>query len=121
MCAGRPIVVDAITLPADFAELEHYAARWALPTSDERMHKRMASSMDEIQSFYDTMLTVTDRALAHLDRFELGAMPPAETRLFHLVLAGAEAALAVEVYRAPQLPLAPTESRFKVTHMHMGD
>ena len=114
-------MVEVVALPAAFAELEHYAARWALPSSDERMHKRMSSSMEEIQSFYDTMLTVTDRALGHLDQFELGAMPPAETRLFHLVLAGAEAALAVEVYRAPQLPLAPSESRFKVTHMHMGD
>jgi len=114
-------MTERVQLPPAFADLEHFAARWALPGSDERMHKRMSSSMEEIKAFYDTMLKVTDSALAHLDQFELGAMPPAETRLFHLVLAGAEAALAVEVYRAPQLPLAPSESRFKVTHMHMGD
>ena len=80
----------------------------------------MASSMEEIQAFYDALLPVIENALAHLDKFELNALPPAETRLFHLVLAGAEAALAVEVYRAPQLPLAPTESRFEVNHVHMG-
>jgi hypothetical protein len=114
-------MVESVALPAAFAELEHFASGWALPSSDERMHKRMNSSMAEIQAFYDTMLTVTEGALAYLDQFELGAMPPSETRLFHLVLAGAEAALAVEVYRAPQLPLAPTESRVKVTHTHKGD
>lgn len=114
-------MTEAVQLPPAFAVLEDFAAGWALPSCDERMHKRMSSSMDEIQRFYDAMLNVTEAALAHLDKFPLGAMPPAETRLFHLVLAGAEAALAVEVYCAPQLPLAPTESRFKVTHTHMGD
>ncbi len=113
-------MTEAVGLPDTFQALEIFAVSWALASSDERMHKRMTSSMEEIQAFYDVMLLVTESALAHLDKFELEALPPAETRLFQLVLAGAEAALAVEVYRAPQLPLAPTESRFKVTHRHMG-
>lgn len=114
-------MTEAAQLPVAFQVLESFASAWALPTSDERMRKRMASSMAEIQAFYDALLPVTESALAHLDSFELAALPPAETRLFHLLLAGTEAALAVEVYRAPQLPLAPSESRFQVTHTHMGD
>lgn len=110
---------EPVRLPAAFQALAGFADSWALPSSDERLHKRMHSAMDEIQSFYDAMLPVVKDALAHLDGFALGDMPAAETRLYHLVLASAEAALAVEVYHAPQLPLAPTESRFKVTHMHM--
>lgn len=113
-------MLDQPQLPAAFCELEVFAASWALPNSDARLHKRMTTSMADIQAFYDAMLPVTEQALAHLDKFELNALPPAETLLFHLVLAGAEAALAVEVYRAPRLPLAPSESRFKVTHVHMG-
>ena len=111
---------EPVRLPAAFQALERFADTWALPTSDERLHKRMHSAMDEIQAFYDSILPVVEKALAHLDGFALSDMPAAEIRLYHLVLASAEAALAVEVYRAQQLPLAPTESRFKVTHMHMG-
>jgi hypothetical protein len=113
-------MTDGVQLPEAYCALEVFAAAWALPNSDARLHKRMTTSMDDIQAFYDAMLPITEQALAHLDRFELSALPPAEMRLFHLVLAGAEAALAVEVYRAPRLPLAPSESRFKVTHVHMG-
>ena len=114
------MVEAVVSLPEAFRALETFAVAWALASSDERMQKRMASTMEDIQAFYDALLPVTESALAHLDTFELEALPPAETRLFQLLLAGAEAALAVEVYRAPQLPLAPTESRFKVTHVHMG-
>ena len=110
---------EQMQLPAAFSTLEPFADSWALPTSDARLHKRMNSAMADIQSFYDIILPLTEPALAHLDRYPLAALPPAELRLFHLLLAGAEAALAVEVYRAPRLPLAPSESRFKVTHKHM--
>lgn len=113
-------MVDAVLLPPAFVALESFAQGWALASSDERMHKRMASSMAEIQAFYDALLPITEDALAHLDGFALDALPPAQLRLLHLLLAGAEAALAVEVYGAPQLPLAPSESRFQVTHVHMG-
>jgi hypothetical protein len=111
---------DTATLPPAFSALEPFAATWALPSADERMQKRMAASMAEIQAFYDVLLPITESALAHLDSFTLGALPAAEARLLHLLLAGAEAGLAVEVYGAPQLPLAPSASRFKVTHVHMG-
>lgn len=112
-------MAETAELPSAFKVLESFAASWALPTSDERLNKRMHSNMEEIEAFYAAMLPLVTDALAHLDGFPLGDMPPAETRLYHLVLASAEAALAVEVYRAPQLPLAPSESRFKVTHVNM--
>lgn len=111
---------EHLRLPEPFQALEPFADAWALATSDERLRRRMNAPMAEIQAFYDAMLPVVERALTYLDGFTLGAMPAPETRLYHLVLASAEAALAVEVYRAPRLPLAPAESRFKVTHMHMG-
>jgi hypothetical protein len=64
---------------------------------------------------------MVEQALAYLDQYEIDAMPPEALRLHHLLLASAEASLAVEVYRAPRLPLSPSQSRFKVTHHHMGD
>ena len=39
-------------LPADFADLEPYAD-WALPGEGARYAKRLASTMDELQAFYD--------------------------------------------------------------------
>lgn len=114
-------MVEEAKLPEAFRTLEGFADIWALPTSDARLHKRMNSAMDEIQAFYDAMLPVAEHALAHLDEYHLGGLPPAELRLYYLLLASAEASLAVEVYRAPRLPLSPSESRFRVTHHHMGD
>ncbi len=108
-------------LPNAFKSLEGFVENWALPTGDERLYRRMNSSMADIQAFYDAMLPMAEQALAHLDQYEFGDMPPEALRLYYLMLASAEAALAVEVYHAPQLPLAPSKSRFKVTHTHMGD
>ena len=112
-------MTEEIGLPAGFEALAAYDD-WALPTSDERLQKRMDSSMEEIQRFYDAVLPLVDAALAHLDAFPLDGLPPAEQKLFSLLLASTEAALAVEVYLAPQLPLSPSASRFRTTHMHMG-
>jgi hypothetical protein len=42
----------AAILPADFADLEPFAD-WAIPTEKARYAKRMASSMPELQAFYD--------------------------------------------------------------------
>ncbi len=51
-------------LPADFADLEPFAA-FALETEAERYAKRLASSMDELQAFYDA-------AFPRLEDAELG-------------------------------------------------
>ncbi len=40
------------TLPAAFADLEPFAD-WALPSEADRYAKRIASTMDELQAFYD--------------------------------------------------------------------
>ena len=43
---------DAL-LPSQFSNLEPYAAKWCLPTERQRFAQRMASTMDEMQAFYD--------------------------------------------------------------------
>ena len=43
-------------LPLEFAELEPFATRWCLATGEERFAQRMASTMDEMQAFYDAGL-----------------------------------------------------------------
>ncbi|MGZ4737589.1 MAG: hypothetical protein ACXV8R_18465, partial [Acidimicrobiia bacterium] len=61
---------DAL-LPAEFADLETFAAAWCLPTEHERFAKRMASSMDEIQTFYDACFPRAEDAIAYCDKFPL--------------------------------------------------
>ena len=39
-------------LPAPFADLEPYAAKWCLATEGERYAARLAGSMDEMEAFY---------------------------------------------------------------------
>ena len=55
-------MADQVRLPEAYRALEAFADTWALPSSDARLHKRMTSSMDEIQAFYDAMLPITERA-----------------------------------------------------------
>ena len=55
---------DAL-LPAEFADLEPFAATWCLPTERERFAQRMASSMDEMQAFYDAIFPRAEAAIAY--------------------------------------------------------
>ena len=103
-------------LPTRFAALEPYADVWALKDTGARLRQRMQSSMAELEAFYQGMLPHLEAALLYLDEFEFGKLPPAQLRLHWLTLATAEAALSVEIYRSPTLPMAPDVSRFIINH-----
>jgi hypothetical protein len=90
-------------LPADFADLEPYA-EWALPTAEERYDKRLASSMDSLQAFYDAAFGRIDDALAHLDRFELDAMPDDAVALLQLYESLMTVSFPIEVWRQTKVP-----------------
>jgi len=91
------------TLPAAFADLEPFAG-WALETEAERYAKRLASSMDEIQAFYDAAFPRLEDALAHLDALDLGDLPEDATRLLWLCYSLVNASFPVEVWRQPRVP-----------------
>jgi hypothetical protein len=90
-------------LPAEFADLEPYAD-WALPTADERYAKRLASSMDELQAFYDAAFARIDDALAHLDQHLLDDLPDDAAALLHLYESLMTASFPVEVWRQARVP-----------------
>jgi hypothetical protein len=91
------------TLPADFAELEPFAG-WALPTADERYDKRLASSIDELQAFYDAAFLRLDEALAYLDQFALDTLPDDAKNLLRLLSSLVTVSFPVEVWRQPRVP-----------------
>ncbi len=91
-------------LPAEFADLEAYAADWALPTERERYEKRLASSMDELQAFYDAAFPRLDDASAYLGKLAVDELDEAGKHLFWLFASLVTVSFPVEVWRQPRVP-----------------
>ena len=91
-------------LPAEFADLEPFAAHWCLPTERERFAKRMSTSMDEIQAFYDAFFPRAEEAIAYCDQFPLDELPDDAERLLQLLYSLVMASFPVEAWRQPHVP-----------------
>ena len=92
------------TLPADFADLEPFAAEWALPTEAERFAKRLASSMPEMQAFYDAVTPRAKAAVEYCNQFPLDAMPTDAVNLMHLLYAMVTVSFPVECWGQARVP-----------------
>lgn len=91
------------TLPPEFADLEPFAG-WALPTERERYAKRLASTMDELQTFYDAAFPRLDDAVAYLEKLDLDTLPEEAKHLLWLLCALVTVSFPVEVWRQPRVP-----------------
>ena len=91
------------TLPPEFAELEPFAD-WSLATEAERYAKRLSSSMDELQTFYDAAFPRLEDAIAYCDGFPFDALPDDATRLLWLCYSLVNVSFPVEVWRQPRVP-----------------
>ena len=91
------------TLPAEFADLEPFSD-WSLESERERYTKRLASSMDDMQAFYDAAFPRLDDAIAHLDRFGLDALPEDARHLLWLCYSLVNVSFPIEVWRQPRVP-----------------
>ena len=58
-------------LPEEFADLEPFAADWCLPSERERLAKRYASTMPDMQAFYDAITPRAEDAMTYLDQYTL--------------------------------------------------
>lgn len=97
------------TFPPEFADLEPLAG-WALPTERERYAKRLASSMDELQAFYDAVFPRLDEGMDYLDRYPYDDMPEDARNLLWLLSALVTVSFPVEVWRQPRVPDAGASS-----------
>ncbi|WP_068154630.1 hypothetical protein [Rhodococcus phenolicus] len=93
----------AQSLPSAFAELEPFAD-WALPTEAQRYGRRLASTMDELQKFYDAALPRLADAAAYLDTFDLDALPDDAVRLLHVCYSLINISFPVEAWHQPRVP-----------------
>jgi hypothetical protein len=91
------------TLPPDFADLEPFS-NWSLQTEAERYSRRLSSTMDELQSFYDSAFPRLEAAMDYLDQFDLDALPRDASRLLWLCYSLVNASFPVEVWRQSRVP-----------------
>ena len=90
-------------LPAEFADLELYLG-WDLATEPERYAKRLASSMQEMQAFYDAAFPRLQDAIAYCDKFPLDDLPEDARTLMHLMQSLVMVSFPVEVWKQPKVP-----------------
>lgn len=90
-------------LPDKFADLEAFAD-WSLASEAERYAKRLASSMDELQAFYDAAFPRLEDAMGYLDALDINALPVDATRLLWVMYSLINASFPVEVWRQARVP-----------------
>ena len=91
-------------LPGQFSDLEPFAPTWCLPTERERFAQRLASSMDEMQAFYDAAMPRMEDALVYLEQYSMDDLPDDAKRLLWLYCALVTVSFPVEVWRQPYVP-----------------
>jgi hypothetical protein len=89
-------------LPSQFAQLEPFAETWCLATESERYDMRLASSMVELQTFYDAFFPRLEEAIAYCDRFGLDELPEDAQRMLQLVYSLVMVAMSIEVFHQPK-------------------
>lgn len=96
-------MTDAL-LPEEFADLEPFAEIWSLPTAEDRYQRRLASTMDELQAFYDALVPQAEAVMEYLDRFDLEDMPETAVRLLWLMSSLSTVSFAVDIFNQPMVP-----------------
>lgn len=91
-------------LPPEFSDLEPLVADWCLDSEPERYAKRLASTMDEIQAFYDTVMPRAEEAIVYLEKFPLDDLPEDAFRLLKLLYSLILMSFPVEIWKQPYIP-----------------
>ena len=90
-------------LPAEFAVLEPFGD-WVLATEPERYAKRLASSMMEMQAFYDAAFPLLEKAATYLEKFPVDDLPEPERNLLLLMFSLVMVSFPVEVWKQARVP-----------------
>jgi len=91
-------------LPAEFSDLERFVEDWCLDSEPERYAKRLASTMDEIQEFYDAVMPRAEDAIRYLEKFPLSDLPEDAFRLLKLLYSLILMSFPVEIWKQPYIP-----------------
>jgi len=96
--------MDKRLLPDEFSDLEPFAADWVLQTERERFAKRLASSMEQMQAFYDAVFPRGQAAIEYLNQFDLQQFPERAQNLLCLLYSLVMVSYPVEVWKQPHVP-----------------
>lgn len=91
------------TFPADFADLEPFAD-WALPSEFDRYAKRLASSQDELQAFYDVAFPKLQESTDYLKSVGIDGISDEDQNLLWLFCSLVTVSFPVEVWGQPRVP-----------------
>jgi hypothetical protein len=90
-------------LPAAFADLEPFAD-WCLPSEYDRFAKRIGSTMDELQAFYDAAFPRLQESEEYLKGVALDGISDEDRNLLWLFSSLVTVSFPVEVWRQPRVP-----------------
>lgn len=103
-------------LPADFADLEPWTARWCLSNERDRFHTLMKASIPDLQAFFDAMSPRTDAMAARLNDLDVDTLSPEDKHLFWLLMTFVETAHPIEL----KWPKTDVEDSFEPSRMQFG-
>jgi hypothetical protein len=92
-----------MALPSEFADLEPFLD-WDLPTEPGRYAKRLASSMAEMQAFYDAAFPRMNDVIGYCDKFPLDDLPEDARTLMHLMQSLIMVSFPIEAWKQPRVP-----------------
>ena len=95
--------MTATLLPAEFADLEPFAD-WALQGERARYDKRIASTMEEMQAFYDAAFPRMEEACQYLEQYAIDDLPEEGVNLLWLYCSLTTVSFPIEVWRQPRVP-----------------
>jgi hypothetical protein len=90
--------VEEPLLPAPFADLCQYVEAWALPTEKARFAKRIASRLEEVGAFNDTLYERIDAVIQYLNTQPLHSTDAQVVRLMNLARAYMETSHPVDLH-----------------------
>ncbi|WP_024805809.1 hypothetical protein [Nocardia sp. BMG51109] len=91
-------------LPSEFADLEQFAQTWCLATEHERYAQRLASTMQDMERFYEAITPRAEDAIAYCDKFPLDDLPDEVQNLMYLLYSMIIVSFPVEVWSQPAVP-----------------
>lgn len=91
-------------LPEQFASLQHLVPEWAIEDGHERYVKRVNSSMESLQDFYDQVFPCAESAVAYLNEFDYRQPLPGDAaNLRNLLYSLITVSPAVELWKQPRV------------------
>jgi hypothetical protein len=90
--------------PEEFADLEAVGGPWAVASYEQRYRKRLRSSMEELEAFYNAVLPRAKQILAYCDSFDMRNPPDQVKALLNMLYSLIAVSSPVEAWKQVRVP-----------------